>query len=70
MRLFKHFVLSPDPSDDIDLPALREIARSWALKHFGGLEIASVYHDDNARGIPQAHIVVDRLEGAWACRRG
>ena len=35
------------------------IAISWALKHFGDHEIAIVYHDDNARGIPHAHIVVN-----------
>ena len=58
-RTFKHFVLSPDPGDDIDLAALRELACSWALKHFGDHEIAIVYHDDNARGIPHAHIVVN-----------
>ena len=33
VRTFKHFVLSPDPGDDIDLAALREHA--------------IVYHDDN-----------------------
>ena len=38
-RTFKHFVLSPDPGDDIDLAALRELACSWALKHFGDHEI-------------------------------
>lgn len=58
-RTFKHFVLSPDPGDDIDLAALRELACSWALKHFGDHEIAIIYHDDNARGIPHAHIVVN-----------
>lgn len=58
-RTFKHFVLSPDPNDRIDLPALRELAGAWALKHFGDHEIAIVYHDDNARGIPHAHIVVN-----------
>ena len=58
-RTFKHFVLSPDPGDGIGLAALRELACSWALKHFGDHEIAIVYHDDNARGIPHAHIVVN-----------
>ena len=58
-RTFKHFVLSPDPGDDIDLAALRELACSWALRHFDDHEIAIVYHDDNARGIPHAHIVVN-----------
>ncbi|MGH1941437.1 hypothetical protein ACRCKE_19590, partial [Acinetobacter baumannii] len=55
-RTFKHFVLSPNPGDCIDLGALRELACSWALKHFGDHEIAIVYQDDNARGIPpRAH---------------
>ena len=58
-RTFKHFVLSPDPGDRIELPALRELAGAWALRHFGDHEIAIVYHDDNARGIPHAHIVVN-----------
>ena len=58
-RTFKHFVLSPDPGDDIDLVTLRELACSWALRHFDDHEIAIVYHDDNARGIPHAHIVVN-----------
>ena len=58
-RTFKHFVLSPDPGDRIELPALRELASAWALRHFGDHEIAIVYHDDNARGIPHAHIVVN-----------
>ena len=58
-RTFKHFVLSPDPGDDLDLATLRELACSWALRHFDDHEIAIVYHDDNARGIPHAHIVVN-----------
>lgn|GEM_PF-4130546 len=44
-RTFRHFVLSQDPGDDIDLAALREHAIA--------------YHDDNVRGIPHAHIVVN-----------
>lgn len=58
-RTFKHFVLSPDPQDRIDLGALRELACAWALKNFPDFEIAIVYHDDNENRIPHAHIVVN-----------
>lgn len=58
-RTFKHFVISPDPQDRIDLEALRELASSWALKHFPDNQIAIVYHDDNEGSIPHAHIVVN-----------
>lgn len=61
-RTFKHFVLSPDPGDSIDLDALRELACAWALRHFGDHEVAIVYHDDNRRGIPHAHIVVNNAD--------
>ena len=42
-----------------DAPWRGKPACTWALKHFGDHEIAIVYHDDNARGIPHAHIVVN-----------
>lgn len=58
-RTYKHFVLSPNPEDDIDLAALRELACTWALKHFGEYQVAIVYHDDNEGRIPHAHIVVN-----------
>lgn len=67
-RTFKHFVLSPDPGDNIDLAALRELECSWALRHFDDHEIAIVYHDDNARGIPHAHIVVNNASLRTGCR--
>lgn len=58
-RTYKHFVVSPDPEDDIDLPALRELACAWAMKHFGAYQVAIVYHDDNEGHIPHAHVVVN-----------
>lgn len=58
-RTYKHYVLSPDPRDDIDLEALRGLAVEWAKRNFGDYEVAIVYHDDNARGIPHAHVVVN-----------
>lgn len=58
-RTYKHYVLSPDPEDGIDLDALRELATAWAEKHFADYEVAIIYHDDNERGIPHAHVVVN-----------
>lgn len=58
-RTFKHFVLSPDPDDAIGLAELRELSSAWALRFFPDNQIAIVYHDDNTRGIPHAHIVVN-----------
>lgn len=61
-RTFKHFVISPDPADGIDLAALRELSQAWAKRYFGNHEIAIVYHDDNEQGIPHAHIVVNNID--------
>lgn len=59
VRTYKHYVVSPDPKDGIGLEALRELATTWAAEHFSEYEVAIVYHDDNARGIPHAHVVVN-----------
>lgn len=59
VRTYKHYVVSPDPRDGIGLEALRELATTWAAEHFSEYEVAIVYHDDNARGIPHAHVVVN-----------
>lgn len=67
-RTFKHFVLSPDPEDRIDLPALRELASAWALEHFEDHQIAIIYHDDNEHRIPHAHIVVNNTNLATGKR--
>lgn len=58
-RTFKHFILSPDPDDAIDLDTLRELSKAWAERFFGEHEVAIVYHDDNQGSIPHAHIVVN-----------
>lgn len=65
---YQHFVISPDPNDAVDLTTLRRLATAWAAGLFGragepgrlGLfEVAIVYHDDNERGIPHAHVIVN-----------
>ena len=58
-RTYKHFIISPDPDDRIDLPALRELAGAWAMRFFGDYQVAVVYHDDNERRIPHAHLIVN-----------
>ncbi len=59
VRTYKHYVVSPDLRGGIGLEALRELATAWAAEHFSEYEVAIVYHDDNDRGIPHAHVVVN-----------
>lgn len=63
---YQHFIISPDPRDEVDLDTLRAFVTEWANDLFGGgegslgsFEVAIVYHDDNNRGIPHAHVVVN-----------
>ena len=55
---YRHYVVSPDPADKVDLERLRELALSWAERHFGEYQVTIVYHDDNEHAIPHAHVVV------------
>lgn len=59
VRTYKHYVVSPDLKDAIGLENLRSLATEWVREHFGDYEVAIVYHDDNASGIPHAHVVVN-----------
>lgn len=63
---YQHFIVSPDPRDEVDTDTLRAFVTDWANDLFGGgegslgaFEVAIVYHDDNNRGIPHAHVVVN-----------
>jgi hypothetical protein len=58
-RTYKHYVVSPDPEDALDLPHLRELTMAWVRENFDAYEVAVVYHDDNANHIPHAHVVVN-----------
>lgn len=58
-RTYKHYVLSRDPGDRIKLSDLRRHTMAWVRENFADFEVAVVYHDDNSRGIPLAHIVVN-----------
>ena len=69
---YQHFILSPSPKDECDLPKLRMLARRWADElfgidgSFGMYHVGIFYHDDNSErvaqgrpGIPHAHLVVN-----------
>ena len=68
---YRHFVISPDPKDKVDLETLREITKEWATYFFGNgfepgvkgcYEVAIVYHDDNTNHVPHAHIIVNNTD--------
>ena len=68
---YQHFVISPDPRDGVGLEELRELAVEWAQEFFGtqtgpgrlgSFEVAIVYHDDNDRRIPHAHVIVNNTD--------
>ena len=68
-RTYYHFILSPDPDDDIALDKLRELATTWANEMFnlddpkiGAAQVAIEYHDDNTKEIMHAHIVVNNID--------
>ena len=56
---FRHYVISPNPGDNIGLNGLRELTHAWVGKHFSDYQVAVIYHDDNRQRIPHAHIVVN-----------
>lgn len=67
-RTFKHYIFSPDPSDDLDLQSLRRLATAWAKRCFPDYEAAIVYHDDNAAHVLHAHVVVNNVNLATGKR--
>lgn len=67
-RTYKHYVVSPDPEDSIDLERLRELTLAWAEESFPDYEVAIVYHDDNEGRIPHAHVVVNNTNLATGRR--
>lgn len=58
-NMWYHYVISPDPDDRVELSELRELACAWAREFFGDVSVAIAYHDDNERGIPHAHVIVN-----------
>ncbi|RDB55486.1 relaxase [Paraeggerthella hongkongensis] len=68
VRTWKHYTLSPNPDDGIDLGGLRRLAVAWAKENFSDYEVAIVYHDDNANRVPHAHVVVNNTNLATGRR--
>lgn len=58
-RTYKHYVVSPDPTDGVTLDAMRDLAQAWVAENFDGFQAAIVYHDDNESGVMHAHVVVN-----------
>jgi hypothetical protein len=58
-RTYNHYIISPNPKDDIDIDTLRALTTQWAMEFFGDYEVAIIYHDDNRNHIPHAHVVVN-----------
>ncbi len=59
---YHHYIVSPDPRDRIDLARLRDLACAWVDMTFPTHQVAIVYHDDNDRHIPHAHIIVNNVD--------
>lgn len=58
-RTYKHYVISPDPADNVALDDLRRLTLAWVREYFADYEVAIIYHDDNENRIPHAHVVVN-----------
>lgn len=65
-RRYYHFILSPDPKDDVDLQTMRDIALAWARENYPDRQWAIEYHDDNKSGVLHAHVVLN----AYDCTTG
>lgn len=65
-RTYYHFILSPSLEDACSLSTLRAFSKEWAERNFRHgtrlHEYAIVPHDDNARGVLHAHIVVNATD--------
>ena len=59
-RTYAHYVLSPNPEDNISLEDFRGFMMEFLDKAFEDMfEIAVIYHDDNKNNILHAHFIVN-----------
>ena len=73
-RTYEHFMISPDPRDNVDLEEFRQYVREWATRFFdsqliGHYQVAIIYHDGSEEqkknGLPpilHAHVIVNNTE--------
>lgn len=68
---YQHFVISPDPNDDISIDDLMDLAQDWAQEFFGTdlepgklgqYQVAIVAHDDGTNGVRHAHVIVNNTD--------
>lgn len=70
--MYRHFVISCDPKDNVSLETLTDLALEWAYEFFGdnegnagrygSYEVALIPHDDNASGILHYHVIVNNTD--------
>ena len=65
-RTYNHYIISPDPRDNIDLETLRDLTLTWCETYFNEFQCAIEYHNDN--GILHAHIVINNTNLATGKR--
>jgi|GEM_PF-6085100 len=65
-RTYAHFVLSPDPRDEIDLITLRKLTTDWTVRFFEHYQCAIIYHYDT--DVPHAHAVINNTNLATGKR--
>ena len=58
---YHHYIISPDPQDNIDLETMRDLAKAWAKKCLPDCQIAIAYHNDNKNHILHAHLIINNL---------
>lgn len=56
---YTHYVINPDPRDNVDIETLRDVTMTWVEENFSDFEVAVTYHDDSATGTLHAHVVIN-----------
>lgn len=56
---YTHYVINPDPRDNVSLETLRDLTMTWVEENFSHYEVAVTYHDDSATGTLHAHVVIN-----------